>query len=169
MKEILLCVRLYTLRRVPIKKDLTEKNCVILHPTHQLILLILFLRPSSSGAPSNPAPRLAQSTSSRQWLLLRQQLPRCRLPPRLIGGRSAVAAVAPPPRRRRPPLARRRHHQPPPEAGAVTSTAIPASTVARPKPPMTDCHRRCRHCHCRCRRKLRRAPPPSCCVRGYID
>ena len=39
---------------------------------------------------------------------------------------------------------------------------FPASTMARPQSPMTNC--RCR-CHCRRRRsRLRHAPPPSCCV-----
>jgi len=76
------------------------------------------------------------------------------LPPHAAADRLwRVVGIINPPRRRAPSPA----------------LPFPASTVARPKPPMTDCHRRCRHCHCRCRRKLRRAPQPSCCVRGYID
>ena len=58
-------------------------------------------------------------------------------------------------------MRRQIHHLP---RGRAPSPALPfpASTMARPRSPTTNCRRRCHRR--RRRRRLRRAPPPSCCV-----
>ncbi len=114
-KKILLCVQLYTLRRVPIKKT-QQKKCVILHHTH----------------PPDPLP-----LTIVQWCIILSHssigVVFVVIAPRQIGGCSAVAVVAPlPPCRRQPPLARRWHHQLPQGLAPLPALPFLASAMVCP-------------------------------------
>ena len=117
------------------------------------ILLILFLRPLSSGAPSFPALQLAQSLYSSCPVVAHRRCRRC---------------CSPPPRHCRPPSARCwhcrrcwRHHLTRRRAPSPV-LPFPALTMTGPRSLTTNCRRRCHRHQRRCR--LRHAPPPSCCV-----
>ena len=155
------CVYYYTLRRVPIKKDSAKTN-VLSYPSsnHRPVVRRPFPLRDWRSRRSNRGD--GRRSGSGRPVVTRRPARSAAAPP----SPSSLPSPPPPlpPCRRRPPSARCRRHQFPWGRAPSPALPFPASMMARPRSPTTNC--RCR-CHSRCRRRrLRRAPPPppSCCV-----